>query len=96
MTGGALKISGTWTRERERTRRTYRSVKKVFRTFERAIPFYCAVDRDRVVATLRDDAPDPHPEESGVTRAFEAGASRGISPRRKSRQLSFPLSRLRS
>ena len=69
LTREALKITGIRMTERERLRRTYRSVEKVFRTFERAIPFDCEVDRDRVVATLRNDMLRIHVPKKATSRA---------------------------
>jgi HSP20 family molecular chaperone IbpA len=50
--GHAMKITGRKSKERELNRRNYRSVKKVFRTFERTIPIHCDVHLDKVVATF--------------------------------------------
>lgn len=53
--GKFLWIQGTTTSVEERTRRKYHRLVKVSRTFERAIPMHCEVDRDKAVATLRKD-----------------------------------------
>jgi HSP20 family molecular chaperone IbpA len=51
--GPLLRISGVRTSRREILRRKYRRVEKIHRTFDRAIPIYWSVDRQKAVATLR-------------------------------------------
>jgi HSP20 family protein len=52
--GRLLRIHGVKTEQRERTRRKYRRVQKIYRTFARAIPIHCDVEGDNAVATLRN------------------------------------------
>jgi HSP20 family protein len=71
LDGRTLRVRGEKSSQRERTRRAYRSVWKVHRTFERTIPLDCDIDLKNVVATLRDGLlrihvprKHPSPEES--------------------------------
>lgn len=53
--GSSLRIKGTKIQHKERTRRRYRQVADVYRTFERTIVLHGAINRDKAFATLRKD-----------------------------------------